>query len=196
MKLAAELEHPTEQEREELRRADEALASDDDIPENYDGSPDPTDAPGATGSAVTGAPAPGASGAASPARTGASRPATPDDSGLDDDPGTTPGRAAAQAKAQILAERFSALGWTPRKFRADVLRACSLYLRRRVGGVREMTASEMSTLADELSRLQRKHMDEPDVYPVALADKVEEWHETWEQADIAGYERYREEIES
>lgn len=117
-------------------------------------------------------------------------------SNLDEQPAQSPGRAAAQAKSQILAERFTALGWTPRKYRGEVLRACSLYLRRRVSGVREMTASEMTLLADELSRLQRKHMNEPDVYPVAMADKAEEWRETWEQADIAGYERYTEEMKS
>lgn len=154
MRLAAELE-----------RADAALASDDDIPDE----PDPADEPGA-------------------APSGAGR----DDGGLDEDPAMTPGRAAAQAKSQILAEQFTALGWTPRKFRADVLRACSMYLRRRVGGVREMTADEMMRLAEELGRLQRKHMDERDVYPVAMADKTEEWREAWEQADIAGYEKYAE----
>jgi hypothetical protein len=108
------------------------------------------------------------------------------------EPAATPGRAAARAKSQVLAQQFEALGWAPKTYRADVLKACSVFLRRRVGGVREMTADEMTRLAEELSRLQRKHMDEPDTYPVALADKVEEWREAWEREDIAAYERYTE----
>jgi hypothetical protein len=107
-------------------------------------------------------------------------------------PTVTPGRAAARAKSLVLAAAFEALGWPPKKFRADVLRACSVYLRRRVRDVKEMTADEMMRLAEELGRLQRKHMDEPDTYPVALADKVEEWREAWEQAVGDAYERYTE----
>lgn len=191
----------------ELERADADAVRDDDIPEG------PT-APGPSGAPARG-PGVSPSGAGVPGGLGNTEPLIDPDcaagkhetcmgepcecpchSDLDEAPAQTPGRAAAQAKSQILAERFTALGWTPRKFRADVLRACSMYFRRKVGGVREMTADEMTRLAEELSRLQRKHMDEPDVYPVALADKTEEWREAWEQADIAGYERYTEEIKS
>jgi hypothetical protein len=122
---------------------------------------------------------PPASGAETPASAGSSPP-------------SSPGRAAARAKSLVLAAAFEALGWAPGKYRGEVLKACSMFLRRKVGGVREMTADEMTRLAEELSRLQRKHMDEPDTYPVALADKVEEWREAWEREDIAGYERYTE----
>jgi hypothetical protein len=209
MKLAAELE-----------RADASAVRDDDIPDPADapGAAPSGTTPGPASGATTAA-SPSRTGASPRATSGVpgglgnTEPLIDPDcasgkhetcigepcecpchSNLDDEPAQSPGRAAAQAKSQILAERFTALGWTPRKYRAEVLRACSMYFRRKVGGVREMTASEMSTLAEELSRLQRKHMNEPDVYPVAMADKAEEWRESWEQADIAGYERYTEEM--
>lgn len=191
----------------ELERADADAVRDDDILEGPT-APGPSGAPASgPGASPSGAGVPGGLGnteplidpdcAAGKHETCMGEPCEcPCHSNLDEAPAQSPGRAAAQAKSQILAERFTALGWTPRKYRAEVLRACSMYFRRKVGGVREMTASEMTQLADELSRLQRRHMNEPDVYPVAMADKAEEWRESWEQADIAGYERYTEEIKS
>jgi hypothetical protein len=93
-----------------------------------------------------------------------------------------------KAKGQILAERFEALGWDPRKHRADLLRACSVYLRRRVSGSREIETAEVMALAAELSRIQRSYPAE--ALPVALADKVEEWREQWAEADPEGYQEY------
>lgn len=95
---------------------------------------------------------------------------------------------ADRAKGQVLTERFAALGWDPRKHRADMMRACSVYLRRRVTGSRDMTTAEIMALAAELSRIQR-YIPEPQ-HPVALADKVEEWRENWERDDPASYQEY------
>jgi hypothetical protein len=92
---------------------------------------------------------------------------------------------ADKAKSQVLAERFEALGWNPRRHRADVLRACTMFLRRRIATVRDMSTGEIMKLTGELSAIQRSF--EPGHYPVALADAVEAWRAAWEAEDAADY---------
>ena len=96
-----------------------------------------------------------------------------------------PEDAAGKAKGQLLAGQFEALGWHPRRHRADVLRACTMFLRRPVSSVRDMDTAEILRLASALSAIQRTF--EPGHYPVALADAVETWRAAWETADPAGY---------
>ncbi len=95
---------------------------------------------------------------------------------------------ADKAKGQVLAERFEALGWHPRVHRADLVRACSVYLRRPVSGSRDMSTAEVMALTGELSRIQRDNPEETHI--IVLADKVEEWRESWEREDPEGYGRY------
>lgn len=96
--------------------------------------------------------------------------------------------AAGKAKGQILSERFAALGWHPSKHRSDLMRASSMFLRRRVSGSRDMSTAEIMNLATELTRIQRSYPEAQ--HPVALADKVELWREQWAEADPEGYREY------
>lgn len=95
---------------------------------------------------------------------------------------------ADKAKGQVLAERFESLGWHPRRHRADMVRASSVYLRRPVSGSRDMSTAEIMALTNELSRIERSYPTPS--HPVALADKVEEWRQAWEREDPEGYGRY------
>jgi hypothetical protein len=95
---------------------------------------------------------------------------------------------ADKAKGQVLAERFEALGWHPRKHRADLTRACSVFLRRPVTGSRDMSTAEIMSLAAELSRIQRSYPE--DAHRAVLADKVAEWREQWAEADPESYREY------
>lgn len=97
--------------------------------------------------------------------------------------------AAAQAQTQVLAERFTTLGWNPKDYRADVLKACSMFAGRRIGGVRDLTGAEVLKLTAALAAVQRKTKDETH-YPVALAEQVEVWREKWAETDPAGYAEY------
>jgi len=100
----------------------------------------------------------------------------------DGGPAVTPESPAGPAD---LARRFAELGWNPKRHRPDVLRACTMYLRRPVGSVVQMDDDEIQALYGELSAIQRSF--EPGHYPVALADAVETWRASWEAADPAGY---------
>jgi hypothetical protein len=95
---------------------------------------------------------------------------------------------ADKAKGQVLAERFEALGWHPRKHRADLVRACSVFLRRPVTGSRDMSTAETMGLVAELGGIQRSFPAEQ--HPVALAERVELWREQWAEADPESYREY------
>lgn len=109
-------------------------------------------------------------------------------SGLDNEPGRTPGRAAAVAKSKVLTDAFKRLGWDPKQYRPNVLHACTMFMRRRINGVRDMTAGEMMILTDRLNKIARDNEEEH--YVVAVADAVEGWRELWEREDPAGFEKY------
>jgi hypothetical protein len=95
--------------------------------------------------------------------------------------------AREKAATQLLSEDFTTLGWPPRQYRADVLRACSMFAGRRITGVRDLKAAEVMALRSELGGLIRKHPAEP---TVALADLVSKWAEKFAETDPNGYADY------
>jgi hypothetical protein len=91
---------------------------------------------------------------------------------------------------QSLAAQFTELGWEPKRFRADMLRACTMFAGRRIKSVRDLTTVEIAQLSVRLSAIGKEH--NPEHQPVALADAVEEWREKFAETDPDGYEKLEE----
>jgi hypothetical protein len=107
-----------------------------------------------------------------------------------DEPGDSPVDAAGKAKTKVLAEWFTKFGYDPKLYRANVLRACSVYTRRNIAGVRDLKASEVMELCNELAALWRVSKTS-ELAPVSmLADQVNEWAQAWESEDPTGYTLY------
>jgi hypothetical protein len=87
-----------------------------------------------------------------------------------------------------LSRQFTDMGWPPAKYRADVLRACSMFAGRRILNVTGLKTAELARLSVQLGALQVKH--DPAHQVVALADQVEAWREKFAETDPHGYEAY------
>lgn len=85
-----------------------------------------------------------------------------------------PGKARKPQLEQLVA-KFTTLGWAPKKYQAQVLDACSAWSQREIRSAADLSQNEAAGLAAALSNLIRRN--EPDHYPVALADAVEGWRE-------------------
>jgi hypothetical protein len=88
-----------------------------------------------------------------------------------------------------LATQFTELGWDPgTEHRADILRACSLFARRPVLTVRDLTEDEMDLLGTELNSIIDREPAE--AYEVILAERAEAWREKWRDSDDEGLDLY------
>jgi hypothetical protein len=98
--------------------------------------------------------------------------------------------ASGKAKTVVLSEWFTTLGYDPKLYRSNVLHACSVYVQRRITGVRHLSATEVMHLSNELSAIFRR---KDELAPVSrLADQVDKWADTWRGADPEGYAAYEE----
>jgi hypothetical protein len=107
-----------------------------------------------------------------------------------DEPGDSPVDAAGKAKTKVLSEWFTVFGYDPKLYRADVLRACSVYVRRNITGVRDLKASEVMDLCNVLSALHRRSKDSELALVSVLAETMSEWAQAWETEDPTGYTLY------
>lgn len=98
-------------------------------------------------------------------------------------PAESPGRKALE---ENLAKQFTEMGWSPAKFRGEMLRACSMFARRRIANVHGLRIEEIMQMSAALSQIAEKH--EPEHHVVALADQVDAWREQFAKADPDGYE--------
>ncbi len=91
---------------------------------------------------------------------------------------------------QDLAAIFTRLGYDPKQYRERVLNACSVYLRRRIAGVRNLKAAEVNDLHSELAALELRSKTS-ELHPVTiLADQIGAWQDAWEREDPEGYAEY------
>jgi hypothetical protein len=97
--------------------------------------------------------------------------------GFSDTPSNGGGRASKKQMDGI-ARRFAELGWPPREYLADVLKACTAFTGRPITSAADLTVNEATALAAELGKIIRTH--DEDHYIVVLADKVGEWTERQE----------------
>ncbi len=105
-------------------------------------------------------------------------------------PPDEPKSAADRAKQKQLSEWFTTMGYDPRRYRPQVLHACSVFCQRPVTGVTHMRASEVMELCDTLSVLHRR---QDELAPVSrLADQVDVWAQRWRETDPDGYTAYEE----
>lgn len=98
-----------------------------------------------------------------------------------------PEDSARRGKEEALGELFTKLGWAPRRYRGEVLKACSMFVGRRITGVGDLKAAEVMSLSSALSKILRKKPPEP---AVALLDEVEKWEQKWREHDPDGLAEY------
>lgn len=95
---------------------------------------------------------------------------------------------AVRLEAQ-LATQFTELGWDPgTEHRADILRACSVFARRPVTTVRDLSEEEMELLGTGLNNIIDNQPER--AYEAVLADLVESWRQGWREADEDACELY------
>ncbi len=136
---------------------------------------------------------PAAGAAEAPTAPSASAPPAVDNRLSAEDIDATEPDASAKAKKVVLSEWFTTLGYDPAIYRAEVLRACSVYTRRRIKGTRDLRAAEVMSLTNELSAIFRR---DDELAPVTrLAEQVDAWEQKWEHTDPDGYATYIKEIQ-
>jgi hypothetical protein len=107
-----------------------------------------------------------------------------------DEPGDSLVDAAVKATAKDLAGWFREFGYDPKQYRADVLRACSVYVRRNITSVRDLKLFEVADLCNVLSALWDRTKTS-ELAPVSmLAEQMGEWAQAWEREDPDGYALY------
>lgn len=104
-----------------------------------------------------------------------------------------PTEAELRRDRAVLAGLFTDCGYDPRRYRSNVLHACSSFARRQIKGVRDLEPGELYALTDALREILAR-TDE--LAPVTrLADEVDKWVEEWRAEDPAGLGAYEEAVQ-